>query len=67
MKNNQPVSQREVTVDLTQTILSTTDLKGSITYINSDFIDISGFDQAELIGRNHNIIRHPDMPPATIG
>jgi aerotaxis receptor len=64
MKNNQPVTQREVEVESSQTILSTTDLKGTISYINSDFIDISGFDQAELIGRNHNVIRHPDMPPA---
>jgi hypothetical protein len=65
MKNNQPVTQREVAVDQSQTVLSTTDLKGSITYINSDFIHISGFEQAELIGRNHNKIRHPVMPPAT--
>lgn len=64
MKNNQPVSQREVAVTTEQNILSTTDLKGSITYINSDFIQISGFKETELLGKNHNVVRHPDMPPA---
>jgi aerotaxis receptor len=64
MKKNQPVTQREVEVEDTHTILSTTDLKGAISYINSDFIDISGFEQGELIGKNHNVIRHPDMPGA---
>jgi aerotaxis receptor len=64
LKNNQPVTQRELEVERSQTILSTTDLKGAISYVNSDFMEISGFDQAELIGRNHNVIRHPDMPPA---
>ncbi|MCU7846014.1 MAG: methyl-accepting chemotaxis protein [Candidatus Thiodiazotropha sp. (ex Monitilora ramsayi)] len=63
MKNNQPVTQHEVEVKLQQNILSTTDLKGAISYINSDFIEISGFDKTELIGKNHNVVRHPDMPP----
>ena len=64
MKNNQPVTgiNREVGVD--DNILSTTNLKGAITYINPDFLEISGFTEEELIGKNHNIIRHPDMPPA---
>ncbi|MAK71944.1 MAG: hypothetical protein CMF19_07850 [Idiomarinaceae bacterium] len=43
-------------------ILSTTDTKGRITYVNRDFIDISGFSSEELIGHGHNIVRHPDMP-----
>ena len=43
-------------------IVSKTDLKGSITYVNKDFLDISGFSEAELIGQPHNIVRHPDMP-----
>lgn len=45
-------------------ILSTTNLKGAISYINDDFIRISGFEQAELLEKNHNIVRHPEMPPA---
>lgn len=43
-------------------IVSKTNLKGMITYINQEFIDISGYQEDELIGANHNIIRHPDTP-----
>jgi len=43
-------------------IVSKTDLKGHITYVNDAFCDISGFSRKELIGKNHNIVRHPDMP-----
>jgi methyl-accepting chemotaxis protein len=39
-----------------------THLKGAITYINEDFLRISGFTESELIGQSHNIVRHPDMP-----
>jgi len=63
MKNNQPVTNNEVKMRPGSTIVSRTDLKGTITYINQDFLDISGFSEAELIGKNHNIVRHPDMPP----
>lgn len=64
MKINLPVTNTEREVKASQNILSTTDLKGAITYVNPDFIAISGFDEDELIGRNHNVVRHPDMPPA---
>ncbi len=63
MKINSPVTQRERTYGDNVTITSLTDLKGTITYANRDFIDISGFSEEELIGKNHNIVRHPDMPP----
>ena len=43
-------------------IVSRTDLNGVITYANDTFIEISGFTLEELIGTNHNIVRHPDMP-----
>lgn len=43
-------------------ITSKTDLSGRITYANHDFIQISGYSEEELIGANHNIIRHPLMP-----
>jgi PAS domain S-box-containing protein len=43
-------------------IVSKTDLKGLITYANEVFIRISGYTEAELIGKPHNMIRHPDMP-----
>ncbi|SDH32610.1 methyl-accepting chemotaxis sensory transducer with Pas/Pac sensor [Pseudomonas benzenivorans] len=45
-------------------ILSTTDLKGAVSYVNPDFVAISGYAEHELLGHNHNIVRHPDMPAA---
>ncbi len=43
-------------------IISQTDLNGIITYANRMFCEISGYKSEELIGKPHNIIRHPDMP-----
>jgi len=43
-------------------IVSKTDLRGIITYVNEKFCELSGYTQEELIGKPHNIIRHPDMP-----
>jgi len=62
MRNNQPVTSNEVLLETDTLIVSTTDRKGLITYVNKAFIDISGFTEAELIGQPHNIVRHPDMP-----
>jgi PAS domain S-box-containing protein len=45
-------------------IVSKTNPKGIITYGNPIFIEFSGYTEAELIGSQHNIIRHPDMPRA---
>ncbi len=45
-------------------IVSETDLKGIITYANRKFCQIAGYDKEELLGKPHNIIRHPDMPKA---
>ena len=45
-------------------IVSSTDLKGIITYANRKFCEIAGYSKNELIGKNHNIVRHPDMPKA---
>ena len=62
MRNNQPVSNREVEVLYDQAIVSKTDLDGNIVYINPYFTHISGYSEAELIGSPQNILRHPDMP-----
>ncbi len=62
MKINMPVTQNEVLLTENSLIVSKTDLKGKITFVNQEFIDISGFSEEELIGQNHNIVRHPDMP-----
>ena len=43
-------------------IVSKSDASGAITYVNDNFCKISEFTEAELIGRNHNVIRHPDNP-----
>lgn len=45
-------------------IVSKTDLKGRIRYANRIFMEIGGFEEKELIGQPHNILRHPDMPRA---
>ena len=45
-----------------EVIISRTDLKGVITYANDTFAEISGYLPEELIGKPHNILRHPDMP-----
>lgn len=62
MRTNLPVTQQEYLLRDGMTIVSRTDLKGRITYINDDFLEASGFEPAELIGQPHNLVRHPDMP-----
>ncbi len=47
---------------LNRPIISKTDLKGTITYVNSAFCKLTGYSKKELIGKSHNVIRHPDMP-----
>lgn len=64
MRNNQPVTSNEVKLTDSSIIISTTDLKGRITHVNDEFIKISGFSLEELVDKNHNIVRHPDMPEA---
>ena len=64
MKINLPVSGRAVELAESINILSTTDPKGIITSVNPEFVKVSGFSEAELLGQSHNIVRHPDMPPA---
>ncbi|PNV82162.1 MAG: PAS domain-containing sensor histidine kinase [Sulfurimonas sp.] len=44
-------------------IISKTDLEGIITFVNDEFCTISKYSKDELIGKNHNILRHPDVPP----
>lgn len=63
MKKNLPVTQHEKPFIKGKYIVSKTDLKGSITYANDAFIEMSGFTYEELLGQNHNIVRHPDVPP----
>lgn len=64
LKNNQPVTQNEVAFPPNVYLVSKTDLKGQITDCNDAFVQISGFTREELLGKSHNIVRHPDMPMA---
>jgi PAS domain S-box-containing protein len=43
-------------------IVSKTDLKGRLTYVNKIFMEMAGYTEEELLGKPHNIVRHPDMP-----
>jgi aerotaxis receptor len=62
MEYNQSEFLIETVVPQNELIISRTDLKGVITYVNDTFANISGYEMDELIGHSHNIIRHPDMP-----
>src|SRR3546814_17570926 len=64
MRTNLPVYNVETKVRPDQYLISKTDKKGRLTYANPAFIEISGYTREELIGKAHNLIRHPDMPPA---
>jgi PAS domain S-box-containing protein len=57
-----PPTGVERTFDPGDIIVSKTDLKGVITYANRTFCSVAGYDERELIGQQHNIVRHPDMP-----
>ena len=45
-------------------LVSTTDLKGDITYANPAFCQVAGYRLEEMLGQHHNLVRHPDMPKA---
>ncbi len=59
-----PVTDTERYMNEGSILVSKTDLKGIATYCNREFIEISGYNNQELIGNNHNLVRHPDMPAA---
>ena len=62
MRKNLPISQKPYDFPADQTLISVTDLKGRITYCNSNFVSVSGYARPELLGQPHSIVRHPDMP-----
>lgn len=64
MRNNQPVTNVEYPIGDDVLIVSKTDIKGRLVYFNDAFVKASGFSPEELKGQPHNIVRHPDMPPA---
>ena len=64
MKINMPVTNNEIILKKGTILVSRTDLMGRITYVNDAFVETSGFTRDELMGAEHNIVRHPDMPAA---
>ena len=63
MRVNLPVTSIEYPLPQDAALVSRTDLKGRITYVNPIFVEVSGYPVEELMGKAHNIVRHPDMPP----
>lgn len=61
IKHIQPIDER-IILTSDKVLLSKTNPKGIIRYVNDYFIEISGYTEPELIGQPHNIIRHPAMP-----
>ncbi|HDZ8832030.1 TPA: methyl-accepting chemotaxis protein, partial [Aeromonas dhakensis] len=55
---------QEVDFAADEQLVSTTDLRGVITYANDNFCRVAGYSRAELVGQHHNMVRHPDMPKA---
>ena len=64
MRQNLPVTASEFVLDEGKSIVSKTDLQGTIIYVNPYFVEVSGFSEQELLGAPHNLVRHPDMPAA---
>jgi len=64
MKTATVPTNREVFFDRDHFIVSKTDLKGRITYVNRAFCRVASYTEQELIGAPHSIVRHPDMPRA---
>jgi PAS domain S-box-containing protein len=50
-----------------EVIVTKTDLQGRLTYVNDVFLRVAGYDEHEVLGKPHSIIRHPDMPRAVFG
>ena len=64
MRKNLPVTQREYDYPADWILLSTTDTQSHITYANQSFCTVAGYTLNEMLGQPHNMVRHPDMPPA---
>jgi PAS domain S-box-containing protein len=56
------VLDKEIVFSKKKFIVSKTDTKGNILFVNKNFSEISGYSEEEIIGMPHNVIRHPDMP-----
>lgn len=64
MRKNLPVTQVERQYHAEERLISETDTRGILTTANASFCEVSGFRHEELVGKSHNLVRHPDVPPA---
>lgn len=64
LPSHAPLTGRHVDFDRDLLIVSKTDTRGVITYANAGFEQVSGYTRADLLGRPHSLVRHPDMPRA---
>ncbi|SES62681.1 methyl-accepting chemotaxis sensory transducer with Pas/Pac sensor [Nitrosomonas marina] len=62
MRVNLPITTVEKDFRELDGLISKTDVKGRITFVNDAFVQVSGFSREELLGKPHNIVRHPDVP-----
>lgn len=62
MKSNITPIDRAVELSEDEFIVSKTDTKGRITYANRVFMQVAGYSESKLLGIQHNLVRHPDMP-----
>lgn len=60
--NDRVVDRKEVMIEESEFIVSKTDHRGCLTYANRGFMAVSGYPEYELLGKQHSIVRHPDMP-----
>jgi aerotaxis receptor len=60
IKRPEPIEE-EVIFD-GRSLISETDTKGVITFVNRKFVEMTGYSKQEAVGQPHSILRHPDMP-----
>ena len=58
------VLDEEINFSKKKFIVSKTDIKGNILFVNQNFCDVTGYEYTELLGEQHSVLRHPDMPKA---
>jgi len=56
------ITGKELFFDKKDMIVSKTDTKGHLTYTNDIFLELAGYTEEEILGKPHNVVRHPDMP-----
>ena len=64
MRDNGPITNKEVPLTADDQLVTSTNTKGIINYCNDTFCTVAGFDREELLGQAHNLVRHPEMPAA---